>query len=222
MRSHHIQFRDRKAFVDAIFAVCWRVRRAIAAMSMIALAGCRSEMYDQPRYEPLEASSFFKDGTTARPLVEGTVPRLDSPAMIDQQESPAVRSAFRDGQLAATAPFPVDRRVLERGQQRFRIFCVPCHGELGDGGGIIVQRGLTKPPAFASDALRNQPLGHFFQVITEGHGAMYSYASRVPPRDRWAIAAYIRALQLSQHAVASEIPEEDRRKFEETTHGSAG
>lgn len=198
------------------------VRLAVAAISIIALAGCRREMYDQPRYEPLEPSSFFKDGTSSRPLVEGTVPRSDDPGMNYIQDSSLIMSGLRDGHLATTPPYPVDRRVLERGQERFRIFCVPCHGELGDGRGIIVQRGFTKPPAFASDDMRNQPLGHFFQVITEGHGAMYSYASRVPPRDRWAIAAYIRALQLSQHAVPADIPADDRRKLEEMTHGDAG
>ena len=221
MKVHRVQ-------VSALVAVlrmssaCWRMRRTVAAISLITLAGCRKEMYDQPRYEPLEPSGFFKDGSSSRPLVEGTVPRFSGPGINEVSESSLILSGLRDGHLATTPPFPVDRRLLERGQQRFRIFCTPCHGELGDGRGIIVQRGFTKPPAFASDELRKQPLGHFFQVITEGHGAMYSYASRVPPRDRWAIAAYIRALQLSQHAVPAEIPAEDRRKLEETTHGDAG
>lgn len=210
---------------DIVFrasTACPRMLVTIAAISLITLAGCRREMYDQPRYEPLEPSGFFRDGTSSRPLVEGTVPRFDIPGLMNVEESTLIMSGLRDGHLATTPPFPVDRRVLEHGQQRFRIFCVPCHGELGDGHGIIVQRGFTQPPAFASDVLRNQPLGHFFQVITEGHGAMYSYASRVPPRDRWAIAAYIRALQLSQHAVPAEMPVEDRRKLEDTTHGDAG
>lgn len=222
MLAHHKYNLAFKSLVQTSFAGRRRVRWAIAALGAIALAGCRSEMYDQARYEPLEASAFFKDGTSARPLVEGTVPQIDGPGRMNMQESSLVMSGLRDGHLATTPPFPVDRRVLERGQERFRIFCVPCHGELGDGRGIIVQRGFTKPPAFTSEDLRSQPLGHFFQVVTLGHGAMYSYASRVPPRDRWAIAAYIRALQLSQHAVTSEIPAEDRRKLEETTHGSAG
>ena len=109
------------------------------------------------------------------------------------------------GKLAETLPFPVDRAVLERGQDRYRIFCTPCHGELGDGRGMIVRRGFNPPPTFHSDELRKEPVGHFFDVMTRGYGTMYSYASRVPPRDRWAIAAYIRALQLSQHAVAAEL-----------------
>ena len=106
------------------------------------------------------------------------------------------------GKLAETLPFPVDRAVLERGQDRFRIFCTPCHGELGDGRGMIVQRGFNPPPSFHSDELRKKPVGHYFDVMTRGFGTMYSYASRIPARDRWAIAAYIRALQVSQHALA--------------------
>ena len=104
------------------------------------------------------------------------------------------------GKLAESLPFPVDRAVLERGQDRFRIFCTPCHGELGDGRGMIVQRGFNPPPSFHTEELRKKPVGHYFDVMTRGFGTMYSYASRIPARDRWAIAAYIRALQLSQHA----------------------
>ena len=104
------------------------------------------------------------------------------------------------GVLAETLPFPVDRSVLERGQDRYRIFCTPCHGELGNGRGMIVRRGFNPPPSFHSDELRKKPVGHYFDVMTRGFGTMYSYASRIPARDRWAIAAYIRALQLSQHA----------------------
>jgi hypothetical protein len=172
-------------------------------------------MYDQPRYEPLEASAFFEDGTSARPLVEGTVPRLDPRGMPQVRDASVFLTGMERGRLAASPPFPVDRRVLERGQERFRIFCTPCHGELGDGQGIIVKRGFTPPPSFASDRLRTEPLGHFFEVMTHGRGVMYSYASRVPPQDRWAIAAYIRALQLSQHAVASDLPAEDQSKLKE-------
>ena len=110
------------------------------------------------------------------------------------------------GKLAETLPFPVDRSVLERGQERYRIFCTPCHGELGDGQGMIVLRGFNPPPSYHSDELRKEPVGHFFDVMTRGYGTMYSYAARIPARDRWCIAAYIRALQLSQHAVAADLP----------------
>jgi hypothetical protein len=103
--------------------------------------------------------------------------------------------------------------VLERGQERFRIFCTPCHGELGNGRGIVVLRGFNPPPSFHIDRLRNESVGHFFDVMTRGFGTMYSYAARVPPRDRWCIAAYIRALQLSQHATAALLPAEDRSQL---------
>ena len=118
------------------------------------------------------------------------------------------------GALAETLPFPVDRAVLERGQDRYRIFCTPCHGELGNGRGMIVRRGFNPPPSFHSEELRKKPVGHYFDVMTRGFGTMYSYASRVPAKDRWAIAAYIRALQLSQHAVVAELPPEDQGQLE--------
>jgi mono/diheme cytochrome c family protein len=190
-------------------------------LMLLFLAGCRSDMYDQPRYEPLEPSSFFADHTSARPLVEGTVPRSSPSDGFNPDEPVWTQTGMVEGKLATKAPFPVDRRVLERGQQRYRIFCVPCHAETGDGRGIIVQRGFTPPPALYNDELRNKPLGHFFDVITHGHGVMYSYAARVPPPDRWAIAAYIRALQLSRHYQMAELSEADRRAFEEGTHESS-
>jgi hypothetical protein len=173
-------------------------------------------MYDQPRYEPLEASTFFGDGTSARHLVAGTVPHVAASEIPRGADPARFLTGKERGQLVTDPPFPVDRNVLVRGRERFRIFCTPCHGELGDGRGIVVQRGFTAPPDFASDRLREEPLGHFFDVITHGHGVMYSYAARVPPRDRWAIAAYIRVLQFSQHARVSELPDEDRRALEET------
>jgi mono/diheme cytochrome c family protein len=184
-------------------------------VAVALLTGCRSEMYDQPRYDPLEPSTLFDDGTSARPLVPGTVPRSDPHERPGVSEGSGLASGMEGGKLATKAPFPVDRGVLERGQQRYRIFCTPCHGELGDGRGIIVQRGFTAPPPLYNLELRRQPLGYFFKVITDGHGVMYSYASRVPPRDRWAIATYIRALQLSQYAVVAELPPEDREKLKE-------
>jgi mono/diheme cytochrome c family protein len=197
-----------------------RFRLPILLLALLALAGCRSDMYDQPRFEPLEPTTFFADRTSARPLVEGTVPRPTSASRSEPADPLALQSGMVDGKLATVAPFPITRRVLERGQQRYRIFCVPCHAETGDGQGIIVQRGFTPPPALYSEPLRRQPLGHFFEVITHGHGVMYSYAARVPPADRWAIAAYIRALQLSRHSLASELTEADRRGFEEGTRES--
>jgi hypothetical protein len=180
--------------------------------TLIVLSGCRSEMYDQPRYEPYEASDFFDDGTSARPLVAGTVPRRD-PRDQGKWSDELFTTGKTAGTLAETLPFDVDRAVLERGQDRFRIFCTPCHGELGDGRGMIVQRGFNPPPTFHSDLMRSKPVGHYFDVMTRGFGTMYSYASRIPARDRWAIAAYIKALQVSQHSLASELPSQDRSQL---------
>jgi len=183
------------------------------AVALAVLSGCRSEMYDQPRYEPYEASEFFDDGTSARPLVAGTVPRRD-PRDQGKWSEELFTTGKTAGKLAEALPFPVDRAVLERGQERFRIFCTPCHGELGDGRGMIVQRGFNPPPSFHSDVVRQKPVGHYFDVMTRGFGTMYSYAARIPARDRWAIAAYIRALQVSQNTRASELSAEDRSHLE--------
>lgn len=187
---------------------------AIMVVALLVLTGCRSEMYEQPRYEPLELSSFFEDGSSARPLVAGTVARDDPrgapPAGVSDE---VFYTGWSQGKLAESVPFLVDRAVLERGQERFRIYCTPCHGELGDGRGMIVRRGFNPPPPYASEELRKQPIGHYFDVMTRGFGTMYSYASRIPPRDRWAIAAYIRVLQLSQHAEAANLPAEDRNQL---------
>ena len=183
-------------------------------LAPIVLVGCRSEMYEQPRYEPLEPTTFFENGSSSRPLVAGTVPREDvrgaPPAEVSED---LFYTGWSQGRLAESVPFPVDRAVLERGRQRYQIYCVPCHGESGDGRGMIVRRGFNPPPPYYSEELRNKPIGHFFDVITRGYGTMYSYASRIPPRDRWAIAAYIRVLQLSQHAEAATLPPEDRNQL---------
>jgi hypothetical protein len=170
-------------------------------------------MYDQPRYKPYHASGFFADGTSARPLVAGTVPQRDRKEL-GKASAEHFDTGMIAGVLAEELPFPVDRAVLERGQGRYRIFCTPCHGELGNGRGMIVRRGFNPPPSFHTDELRKKPVGHYFDVMTRGFGTMYSYASRVPAKDRWAVAAYIRALQLSQHARASELALEDRGALE--------
>jgi hypothetical protein len=194
---------------------------APAALLLVA-CGCRSEMYDQPRFEPQEATRIFDDGASSRPLVEGVVAQGEgSPGTLANEPSALLPEPAGDPR-ATTSPYPVDRAFLERGQGRYRIFCTPCHGETGDGRGIIVQRGFTQPPAFTRSDLLDQPLGHFVDVITRGQGAMYSYAARVASRDRWAIAAYIRALQLSQHATAAKLPEEDRNKLQGVKNEPAG
>ncbi len=189
----------------------------LLAVVLTTLAGCRQEMYDQPRYEPLEPSSFFSDGTSARPVVAGTIAR----GQLDDDE---LRSTGKiNGQLADQFPFRMTRHDLDRGRERFEIYCAPCHGAKGDGQGMIVQRGFPAPPSYypipggakrASPTgstvptyadLRQAPAGHFFDVITHGHGIMYSYASRVAVDDRWRIAAYIRVLQLGEHVTADDL-----------------
>jgi hypothetical protein len=188
----------------------------VLVLALFFLSGCRSEMYDQARFKPYHATGFFEDGTSARPLVSGTVPQHD-PKERGSASAEHFETGKSAGKLAETLPFPVDRPVLERGQGRYRIFCTPCHDELGYGRGMIVRRGFNPPPSYHSDEVRKKPVGHYFDVMTRGYGTMYSYASRISPRDRWAIAAYIRALQLSQHAVASELPPEDRVRLEGKT-----
>jgi hypothetical protein len=183
------------------------------ALLLVFLSGCGNALYDQPRYKPYAASDFFDDGMSARQLVAGTVPRVD-PGAGALSSAEVFTTGKSAGELAAEVPFPVDRSVLERGQERYRIFCTPCHSELGDGQGMIVRRGFNPPPSFHKEELRKEPIGHFFDVITRGHGTMYSYAARIPPRDRWATAAYIRALQLSQHALAADLSSDDRSQLE--------
>jgi hypothetical protein len=184
----------------------------LALLEIVLLCGCRSEMYDQARYKPFQASRFFEDGTSARPQVVGTIPRRD-PAELGNAPPEHFDTGKTSGVLAEKLPFPVNRSVLERGQDRFRIFCTPCHGELGNGRGMIVLRGFNPPPSFHSDEIRKKPVGHYFDVMTRGFGTMYSYASRIPAKDRWAIAAYIRALQLSQNALVSELPPVDQGRL---------
>jgi mono/diheme cytochrome c family protein len=215
MKSNQPKMDFHRRGARALLSCCQTTWRLAWMMILIGLSGCRSEMYNQPRYEPLERSEFFEDSASARPLVAGTVPQIDPRGMPQVRDASVFLTGKEGGRLAESSPFPVDRRVLERGQERYHIFCTPCHGELGDGQGIIVKRGFTPPPDFSSDRLRAEPLGHFFDVITHGHGVMYSYASRVPPQDRWSIAAYIRALQLSQHATASNLPAEEQSKLKE-------
>jgi hypothetical protein len=187
-------------------------RRAIAciALGLIVLAGCRQDMHDQPRYEPLEPSTFFTDGRSSRPLVEGTVARGE--LRLDE----LLYTGKVNGEPSETMPFPVTHALLGRGQERYNIYCTPCHDHVGNGQGMIVQRGLRPPPSFHIERLRTAPIGHFFDVITNGYGAMANYAVEVATVDRWAIAAYIRALQLSQHAEVAELPEADRQHLQGT------
>jgi len=169
-------------------------------LATLILASCRQDMQDQPRFKPLAESDFYADLRSARPPVEGTVARGQLDADV----------YFYTGKLGNNPgdfmPFPVTEDVLARGRERFNIYCAPCHSRLGDGNGMIVQRGFRAPPSYHTERLQKAPLGYFFDVMTNGFGAMPEYASQVPPRDRWCIVAYIRALQLSQAATMGDVP----------------
>ena len=180
--------------------------RVIVLMAATAALGaCRQDMHDAPRYEPLEASSFFNDGQSARMPVANTVSRNP---LTDGDE--LLYTGKINGTLANQFPIPVTAAVLARGQERYDIFCSPCHGRTGKGDGIVVQRGMRQPPSFMEDRLRNAAAGYFFDVMTHGFGAMQDYAAQIPVEDRWAIVAYERALQFSQHAATGDVPD-DRR-----------
>jgi mono/diheme cytochrome c family protein len=157
-------------------------------------------MHDQPRYEPLEASPFFANGAASRTPVDGTVARDEL------QAETYLYTGKVGGSLGQALPFPLTRQLLERGQERYNIYCSPCHDRVGNGAGIIVRRGFRHPPSFHQARLREAPLAHYFDVISNGFGAMMDYAMQLTPRDRWAVAAYIRALQLSQHASLDDVP----------------
>jgi hypothetical protein len=175
-------------------------RLSVALLSAAALAGCRQDMHDQPRYEAYEASDFFSDGRASRAPVAGTVARghLREDAYLETGKS--------GDTFGAEFPFSVGIKDLERGQQRYEIFCTPCHDRAGLGGGMVVMRGYRRPPSLHIDRLREAPAGYLFDVITSGFGAMPDYAMQIPARDRWAIVAYIRALQLSQNASLTDVP----------------
>jgi mono/diheme cytochrome c family protein len=188
-----------------------RVKTLFGVVVVAAAIGCRQEMYDQPKYKPLEKSDFFADQRASRPLVEGTVARgtLD-PAALPLPAAGAPNAAA----LATTLPVPLTRELLSRGRQRYEIFCTPCHDRTGAGEGMVVRRGYRPPPSLHIDRLRDAPIGQFYDVMTRGLGAMPDYAQQVPPSDRWAIAAYVRALQLSQRAAIQDVPEPERRRLE--------
>ena len=161
-------------------------------------------MHDQPKYTAYKPSDFFPDGRSARPLVEGTI------AQGQLNDDELLYDGRADGQPATVFPFAIDAAVMQRGRERYNIYCTPCHGLTGDGDGMVVQRGYRRPSSFHVDRLRQAPPGHLFDVMTNGFGAMPDYAAQIPVRDRWAITAYIRALQLSQYATVAELSPEAR------------
>ena len=171
-------------------------------------AACRQDMHDAPRYEPLEASTFFADGRSSRVLVENTVARGQL------REDELLYTGRVGGRLTTAFPMPVTTDVMARGQERFNVFCAPCHGRTGDGTGMIVQRGFRQPPSYYEERLVNAPVGYLFDVMTSGFGAMQDYAAQVPVADRWAIAAYIRALQLSRRGTVNDVPADRREELD--------
>ena len=179
---------------------------ALALGATVLVAGCRQDMHNQPKYKPLRASVFFADGSSARTPVEGTVARGTL------QEDEAFFTGKTGTALVREIPFAVDAAVLDRGQERYGIYCTPCHDSTGSGNGMIVQRGYRKPPSMHEERLRNAEAGHFFDVMTNGFGAMPDYRAQISPRDRWAIVAYVRALQLSQNARPADVPGGDPAK----------
>jgi mono/diheme cytochrome c family protein len=182
------------------------------------LAGCeraKQDMYDQPRYKTFAASSLFEDGASARTAPAGTQPRARG-AFADSsggRRGTAAVQADLDAARAQANPYPVDLALLRRGQDRYDIYCLPCHSPAGDGDGLVVRRGFPAPPSFHIERLRSVPDRYIYDVITHGHGVMVPYADRVEPAERWAIVAFVRALQLSQHAAAADLPPELRARL---------
>jgi cytochrome c553 len=181
---------------------------AFVLVLALLLTSCGRNMYQQPKKEIYDPSTLFADGASARPLVAGTIPRE-----FDRSDTHLFEGTV-NGNLAESFPYPVTRTVLERGQERYNTFCAVCHGLLGDGNGIVIQRGFPEPQTYHSDRLRQVPDGYFFNVITNGFGRMYPYGDRIMPEDRWAITAYIRALQLSQSANLEDFPPSEQERLE--------
>lgn len=184
----------------------------------LALAGCEKvmqNMYDQPRYKPFAASRLFADGASVRTPPAGTVPyaRGNFAGTSSAWAGAAAVEEDLKADAAQAIPYPVTRELLEKGRERFTIYCQPCHSPLGDGDGLVARRGFPHPPSYHSERLRKAPDRHFFDVISKGYGIMFSYADRVEPAERWAIVAYIRALQLSQQVAAADLPDEARRRL---------
>ena len=189
-----------------------RARRLCAAGLSVALsvamAACRQDMHDNPRYEPLEQNTFFADGRSGRPLVPNTVPR----GFLRDDE--LLYTGKVNGQLATEFPMPVNAAMMLRGQERYNVFCTPCHGYTGKGDGMVVRRGYRAPTSFHDPRLRDVPPGYVFDVITHGFGAMPDYAAQIGVSDRWAIAAYIKALQFSQAATLADVAPDKRGELD--------
>jgi mono/diheme cytochrome c family protein len=188
-----------------------KTRTLVAACGLAAgllAAGCRQDMHDQPKFKPYAKSDFFADQRSARPLVDGTVARGHL------KDDTLLVTGKVDGAPVGVFPFEITPAVMARGQERYDIYCAPCHSRTGMGDGMIVRRGYRKPPTFHQDRLRQAAPGYVFDVITNGFGAMPDYAAQIPVQDRWAIVAYIRALQRSQQATVHDVPAAERARLE--------
>jgi mono/diheme cytochrome c family protein len=180
----------------------------LLALGALAFAACRPDMMNQPKAKPFSASDFFADQANARPIPPHTVEHGDA------RENSAFHTGLTNGTYITQLPVKLTPELLARGRERFDAMCAECHDRTGSGSGMVVQRGFPQPPSYHVPRLRNAPIGHFFDVITNGYGVMYSYATRVEPEDRWAIAAYIRALQLSHNIKASDLTRGEQQKLE--------
>ena len=187
---------------------------AVAALALASVA-CRQDMHNQPKFVPLRPSAFFSDGRSARPLVADTVARGQL-----RDDTAYYTGKGPDGKPVDTFPFPVTKEIIERGQQRFNIYCAPCHSRLGDGNGMIPSRGFKHPPSYHTEQIRKLANGFIFDVITNGFGAMQDYSAQVPPDDRWAIVAYVRALQLSENATIADVPDAVRAQLDAAPGGA--
>ena len=196
---------------------------AFAAISLTGLAACRQDMHDQPKYEAYEGSDFFADSLANRVQVEGTVPRgfLNEDESLYGIQPGDPKDTTKAKTYLASFPFSISAQMLDRGEERYNIFCAPCHAQTGMGDGMVVRRGYRKPPSLHQDRLRNEKVGYFFDVITNGFGVMPAYADQIPVRDRWAIVAYIKALQLSQSANYADIPQDKQAQLGPPTGATA-
>ena len=193
-----------------IFALC-----LLPSVAFFATA-CRQDMHDTPYYRGLRESEIFANGSAARTLVAGTVARghLDEDTLLHQGKV--------DGQHALAFPFPITREGLDRGEQRYNIYCAPCHGRTGEGNGMVVQRGYRQAASYHIDRLRDAPVGYLFDVVTNGFGVMPDYKAQIPVEDRWLIIAYVRALQLSHHATETDVPPSERSKLDNPAAPASG
>lgn len=179
----------------------------ITALSGLTIVGCQQEMGIQPYYQPLEENQLFDDNRASRPLEPNTVSRGDL------KEDDALHTGKVAGKLVEEFPMTITQEIMERGENRFNIYCAPCHSKLGDGNGMIVQRGVSRPPSYMDDRLVTASVGHIYDVITNGYGRMYSYNQQLPVRDRWAIVAYVRALQAAGRGTIADVPESELTKL---------